>query len=167
MQRQAILLQILLVREMWWIFSQILVDIVVAAYLSTSTYSILINILRYLQTALSYIHLQMINPCFFNFHNVFTLFMNTIISIKLLLQLNYSLVSFIKSSCESYHNISLLQQQLLISIYLSFVFFDLLPLSLDVSEFRLIFLAYNALLCLESRAKLRQVLDLFSSDQYL
>jgi len=71
---------------------------------------------------------------------------NSIVSIQFLLKLNDSLISLIQSGSQSNHNVSLLEKQLLVTIYLGFVFFDLGTLFLDFLELLLVFLTDEALL---------------------
>ena len=82
-------------------------------------------------TLLPDIALQLLDPQLFALNTRLSLKQNLVVSIQLLLQLNDILISFVKSRCQSNHDVSLLEQQLLISVNLGLSFFDLSPLSLD------------------------------------
>lgn len=73
---------------------------------------------------------------------------DAVISVKLLLQLNNGLISFVEARREGNHDVSLLQQQVLVPVHLGLPLFDLVPLSLDLVEFDLVFLSDEALLLL-------------------
>lgn len=69
------------------------------------------------------------DPVLFNVKIDLWFFVNFIIGVKFFLKVNDCFVSFIETICESYHNVSLFYQELLITINLRFIFFDLVPLN--------------------------------------
>jgi len=93
--------------------------------------------------------------------------MNTIVSIQLFLQLNDSFIPFIQPTGQSYHDISLFQQQLLITIHLSFIFFNLLSFFFQFIQPILILFSNQLLLLLYSIPKLWSIFYFPSSDQQL
>lgn len=92
---------------------------------------------------------------------------NPVIGVKLFLQLNDCLVSLVEAAREGDHDISLLQQELLVAVHLGLALLDLGPLALNLIQFRLVLLPYTLLLLLERRPKLRSVFDLLSAGQNL
>jgi hypothetical protein len=59
--------------------------------------------------------------------------MNSVICVKLLLKLNYLLVTLIESTSQCYHYITILHQNMFVSVNLLFIFFYLLAFSLNFS----------------------------------
>lgn len=93
--------------------------------------------------------------------------MDTIIGVQLFLQLDNSLIAFVEAGGERDHDISLLEQQLLVPVHLGLILFNLLPLALNVREFSFILFSDNALLGFERRSELGEVLDLLAADEHL
>lgn len=76
--------------------------------------------------------LKLLDPSLLVLNQCFCLHRDPVVCVKLLLQLYNCLVSLIQSRCQRNHNVSLLQQKLLISINLGFTFFNLSPLPFKI-----------------------------------
>ena len=100
-----------------------------------------------------------------NLHLALTV--DAVVCVELLLQLDDSFVALVKSCRESNHNVSLLNQKLLVTIYLSLILFDLITLTLDFLQSVLILLTNLALLFLKGNTKLRRFFYLLSADEHL
>ena len=93
--------------------------------------------------------------------------MYPVIGIKLLLKLNYGLISFIEARGKCNHDVALFQKQLLVSVHLSLFLLNLGPLTLHLLELRLIFHPDQLLFFFEQSSELRCLLYLFTSNQHL
>ena len=71
-----------------------------------------------------------------------------VICVQLFLQLDDGLISLVESTGQGYHDVSLLEQQLLVSINLSLPLLQLISLLLHLTQFHLVLLPYNLLLFL-------------------
>lgn len=111
--------------------------------------------------------LKLEHPRLFDFNDLLSVLMDSIIGVELLLKLDYGLVALIKSACQSDHDVSLLQQELLVSVDLGLVFLDLSPLALHVLELLLILLPDELLLLLEQGTELRGLLDFLAANEHL
>jgi len=83
------------------------------------------------------------------------------------LQLNDRFITLIEPSSEANHDISLLKEQVLISVYLNFVIFQLLSFFLKLIKFDFVLLPNDSLLGLEGILELRSVFDLLASYKHL
>ena len=92
---------------------------------------------------------------------------NPVVSVKLFLQLNDCLVSLVEATRECNHDISLLQQELLVAVHLGLPLLNLSPLALNLIQFRLVLLPYTLLLFLQRRPELRSVFDFLTAGQNL
>ena len=92
---------------------------------------------------------------------------DSIIGLKLLLELDDSLISFIESTSECNHDISLLQQQLLVPIHLLLVLLDLDALLLYLLHLFVEFHSHDTLFLFESISELREILNLLTTDEDL
>ena len=68
--------------------------------------------------------------------------MDAVVSVQFLLQLYDGLVPFIQTAGQRNHNVSLLEQQLLVPIHLSLLFLDLSALSLHLLKLDIVLLPY-------------------------
>lgn len=84
--------------------------------------------------------------------------------IKLLLQLDYGLISLVEPRGECDHDVPLLEEESLVAVHLCLVLLHLLALDLQLVDASLIFLPESPLLFFESRLKLGQVLYLLASN---
>ena len=92
---------------------------------------------------------------------------NTIVCIKLFLELDDCLISLVQSRSQCYHDVSLLQKELLVSVDLGLLFLDLGALSLHLLEFKLVLLSDQLLLLFQEGAELRRLFDLLATYQHL
>lgn len=83
------------------------------------------------------------------------------------MKLNDCLVSFIQPAGQGDHDISLFQQQLLVSVHLLLVLFDLDPFLLYLLHLLVEFHSHYSLLLLQSISELRQVLYLLTTNEDL
>ncbi len=92
---------------------------------------------------------------------------DALVCVQLLLELDYCLVTLVQTSCESYHDISLFKQQLLVSVYLRFIFFNLLSFSFQLTKFSFILLSNNPLLLFQSAFELWGVFNFLTPNKQL
>ena len=111
--------------------------------------------------------LELMNASLSHLNELFSVLVYPVISIKLLLQLNNGLISFIEAGCKCNHDVTLFQKQLLISVYLSFLFLNLGPLTLHLLKFLLILHPYQLLFFFEQSPELRRLLNFLTSYQHL
>jgi len=83
--------------------------------------------------------LELLDPCLFALNTVFGLQGDPVVRVKLFLQLDDCLVSFIESRRESDHDVPLLEQKLFVSVDLGFSLFDLVSFAFYFVEFGLVF----------------------------
>lgn len=119
---------------------------------------------RHIYPMLSQQILQSLNPR--NITSI-TVVPQLINSIELTLQINYGLIPLIQSWRQPNHDVSLLQQQVFVSLHVHLIIFQLLPLTLKLIQFGLVFLSYHALTLLQSWLELRCFLDVLTTDQHL
>mmetsp|Transcript_29520 Transcript_29520/g.28683 ORF Transcript_29520/g.28683 Transcript_29520/m.28683 type:complete len:232 (+) Transcript_29520:603-1298(+) len=106
---------------------------------------------------------QLLSPHLLQLNDLLSLPMDPIIRIQLLLQLYDSFISLVEPACECYHDISLLQEELLVPVYLGLVFLYLAPFFLDVLELQLVLLPDHPLLFLQGTPELWCILHLLPS----
>ena len=116
---------------------------------------------------LSYEGLQLLDPRLLRLDARLCLQGDPVVRIKFLLQLNDCLISFVQTTGQGNHDVSLFEQELFISVNLSLSFFDLGPLTLYLVQLCLIFLPDALLLLFERRPELRRVFNLLASRQNL
>lgn len=83
-------------------------------------------------TLLSYECLELLDPGLLALNGRLSLKCDPIVRIEFFLELDDRFISLIKSRCESYHNVSLLQQELFVSVDLGLAFLNLVPLTFDL-----------------------------------
>ena len=103
----------------------------------------------------------------FKLNCLFSFTVKAVVSIQLFLQRDYLLISFVESTCQSNHNVTILHQNVLISVNLLFVLFDLLTFPFYFCEFNLIFLSYKTLLMFKCCTELRSIFDFTPAYQHL
>jgi len=93
--------------------------------------------------------------------------MDPVVCIEFFLKLNNGLISFIKSTRQSNHNVSLFKQKLLVPINLCLFFLDLSPFSFHLLKFLLILLSNQLLFLLKQSSELRCLFYLFTPNKHL
>jgi hypothetical protein len=111
--------------------------------------------------------LQLFNSHILKLYIRLSLSIDAVISLQLLLQLNDSFISLVEPACQCNHDVSLLKQELLVSIYLLFVFLDLDPLLLNLLHFFIEFHSHNSLFFFQGISELREIFNLFTTNQNL
>ena len=111
--------------------------------------------------------LELFNSHIFKLYICLSLTIDAIIGFQLLLELNNGFISLIEPASQSNHDISLLQQELLVSINLLFVFLNLDSLLLNFLHFFIEFHSHNSLFFLQGISKLRKIFNLFTTYQNL
>lgn len=109
----------------------------------------------------------MFNPVVLLIYEQLRLAVNAVIGIQFFLKLDDRFVSFVEPARKCDHDISLFKEELLVPIYLLFVFFDLDPFLLDLLHLLVVLLPDDPLLLLERIAELRCVFNLFTANQHL
>jgi hypothetical protein len=92
---------------------------------------------------------------------------DSIVGLKLLLKLDDCLISLIEPTSKSNHDISLLQQELLVPIYLLLVLLDLDTLLLDLLHLLVKFHSHDTLFLFEGISELREILYFLTTDEDL
>ena len=88
---------------------------------------------------------------------------DSVVSVKFLLQLYDGLITLIKTRGKRNHDVTLLQEQLLISVNLSFAFFDLVSFPFNLVQLGFILLPDPLLLLFERSPELGRVLNLLAT----
>ena len=111
--------------------------------------------------------LQLLYPCLFLEHIVLSFHRYLVECVKFLLQLDDCLISLVESAGQGNHDVSLLEEELLVPVDLGLTFLELVSLALYFTQLDFILLSDDTLLLLKSRSELRGVLDLFTSCKHL
>ena len=122
---------------------------------------------RITTTLLRYECFELLNARLFRLNASLRLLYDPIVGFQLFLQLNYGLVPLVQPLSQRYHDVSLLQEELLVAINLGLPLLDLRPLFFDFVKLGFILLSNALLLLDESGSELRSVLDLLTSWQNL
>ena len=91
------------------------------------------------------------------------LLVDPVVRVQLLLQLDNRLVPLVQPRRQSNHNVSLLQQQLLVTIHLGFVLLDLLTLTLQLTQTTLVLLTNCTLLLFQGSLELGGIFNLLAT----
>jgi len=92
---------------------------------------------------------------------------NAIVCIQFFLELDNCFITLVETGGQRDHDVSLFQQQLLVSVDLGLVFFDLNTLALNLAKFCIVFLPDLLLLLLKRNSKLLCLFNLLSSSEHL
>ena len=111
--------------------------------------------------------LQLLDPVVFLVNKQLRFSIDSVIGVQLFLQLNNGFVSFIEPARKCNHYVSLLQQQLLVPIYLLLVFFNLDSLLFDFLHLLVVFLSNHSLLLFQCISELRSVFNFLATNQHL
>jgi len=111
--------------------------------------------------------LKLLYPEILEFHALFCVSIYSIICFQLFLELDDRFVSLIESWCQCNHDISLFQEELLVSINLLFIFLDLDSFLLNFLHPLIIFLSDHFLSFFECISKLWSIFNFLSTHEKL
>lgn len=111
--------------------------------------------------------LQLFNAVILQFYVLFCFSVDSVICIKFFLQLYDSFVSLIEPRSKSNHDVSLLEEQLLVPVHLLLVLLYLDTFLLDLLHLLVEFFSQHPLLLFQGDSELGGVLDLFTTNEHL
>ena len=123
---------------------------------------------RYLPTAFVFNErLKLFDSVVFKLHALLSVSVDSVVCFEFFLELNDCFVSLVQSGSQSDHDVSLLEQKLLVAVNLLFVFFYLNTFLFDFLHFLIVLFAYHALSFFESVSKLRSVFHFLATNEEL